>query len=281
MDDSGAITRCRARGLFRKNGITPLAGDRVKFSQNSGDGTVEEIYERSNEMIRPAAANIDRVVIISSYSIPSPNTLVIDRMTAIAEKNGIESVIVFNKSDLGDLTGIADVYKKSGFKVFVVSADSGEGIEELKEYLSSGFSVFTGNTGVGKSSILNRLLPNAFIETGEVSQKLGRGRHTTRHIELYRLCEGAFIADTPGFSSLSFEGAGFVPAFELAFCFPDISKYADNCKFTGCTHISEKGCSVKAALENGEIEQSRYESYVTMYEEVKDIKDWQIKKRKL
>lgn len=280
MTSDGKTVRCRARGVFRKDGVSPLAGDRVIFSEHSGDGAVEQILERKNVMMRPAAANIDRVVIISSFCVPAPNTLIIDLMTAIAENNGIEAVIVFNKSDLGNLKDIAGVYTNAGFKVFVVSADTGEGIEELKNYLSSGFSVFTGNTGVGKSSILNRLLPYANIPTGGVSEKLGRGKHTTRHIELYSLCDGAFIADTPGFSSLSFDEAGFIPAYDLPFCFPDINRYADNCKFTGCTHTAECGCSVKKALEEGKIEASRYESYKILFDKVKDIKDWEIKKGK-
>lgn len=276
--DNGEVITCRARGAFRNKGITPLVGDRVVFSSVGNEGTVQEILTRKNELVRPAVANVDRVVIISSFSTPAPNTLVIDRMTALAQNSSIEAVIVFNKSDLGDFSEIANVYKNSGFKVFVVSANTGEGIEELKNYLSSGFSVFTGNTGVGKSSILNRLLPDADIPTGEVSEKLGRGRHTTRHIELYSLCNGAYIADTPGFSALSFEGAGFIPAKEIEMCFPDIYQFSSSCKFTGCSHLSEKGCAVINALNSSKIETSRYDSYKTMYNEVCHIKDWEIKK---
>ncbi len=278
--DSGEIVCCRARGIFRKDGMSPLVGDNVRFVKSAGDGSVIEILPRKNRLVRPAAANIDRIVIVSAHSVPSPNTLIIDRMTAIAHKNNIECVIVFNKADLGNMSNYRDIYSSAGFKTFIVSADTGEGIDELKEYLSNGFNVFTGNTGVGKSSILNRIIGEDIIKTGEVSEKLGRGRHTTRHIEIYPICNGAYAADTPGFSSLTFEDAEFISKDEMILCFPDINKYNTGCRFVSCSHINEPDCVVKTALNNGLINPSRYESYCAMYNEVKDIKDWERKKRK-
>ena len=280
MTDDGEIVCCRARGLFRKDGISPLAGDRVEFIKSTGDGSVVSILPRKNCLVRPAAANIDRIVIVSAHSVPAPNTLLIDRMTAIAAKSDIECVVVFNKADLGDMSEYCEIYLGAGFKTFVVSADTGEGIDELKAYLSNGFNVFTGNTGVGKSSILNKIIGKDIIATGEVSEKLGRGRHTTRHIELYPICKGAYAADTPGFSSLTFEDAEFITKEEMLSCFPDISKYDTGCKFVSCSHMSEPGCAIKAALNKGLIVPSRYESYCAMYNEVKDIKEWERKKKK-
>lgn len=277
------VTECRARGVFRNKGQSPLVGDRVKFSVNNDgiSGTVEEILPRKNYLVRPAAANIDRIVIISSLGIPAPNTAVIDRMTVIAEDSGIETVIVFNKSDLGSTEEYTSIYKNAGFKVIAVSAETGEGIDELVDSLADGINVFTGNTGVGKSSLINCILKNDCIKTGEVSSKLGRGRHTTRHIELFRVTDGCFVADTPGFSSLSFEGHEYIRPQELQFDFPDICKFANGCKFSSCNHVHENGCSVKKAVDDGLVEKTRYDSYVTLFSEMKEVNEWELKKGKI
>lgn len=276
----GEITRCRARGVFRKDGITPLVGDRVTFLKGSGssDGTVTGILERKNSLDRPAAANIDRIVIVSSHSVPSPNTAVIDRITAAASRENIDCIIVFNKCDMGDMSEYKRIYTSAGFECHVVSAETGEGIDALKNSLLHGISVFTGNTGVGKSSILNCLIPDISVETGEVSEKLGRGRHTTRHIELFPFYGGAFIGDTPGFSSFT-DADGFDDE-TLVYDFPDIAVFSDGCKFVSCTHTGEKDCKVCEAVASGKIELTRYESYRTLYDEVKKIKSWEKHKKR-
>lgn len=278
--ESGVI-ECHARGLFRKNCDSPLVGDRVKIEiLSDGSGVVKEISDRKNFLIRPPIANIDKIFIVSSYSTPAPNTIVIDTMTAIAEDKGIEPIIVFNKCDMGDFNEIAESYKKCGFTVLVVSAMEKKGLEQLKEELKGAVSVFAGNTGVGKSSLLNALFGNLGLKTGEVSEKLGRGRHTTRHVELYSIDGRGYVADTPGFSSLDLEDSDLVYKENLQFAFREFDDYIGNCKFTSCTHTGEKGCAVVAALENGEISQTRYDSYKHLYSELSKKKDWEIKNQR-
>lgn len=275
VNSEGAVYECRARGSFRRDGVTPMVGDIVEFSPtDSRSGVVEKIEPRRNQLSRPAVANIDCLVIVSSYSVPSPDALMIDRLTAIAVYHNIEPIITFNKCDMGDFSEWAELYKKSGFSTFVVSAASGEGIAELGAALSNKVCAFAGNSGVGKSSILNALFGEMRIRTGEVSEKLGRGRHTTRHIELYENEKGGFIVDTPGFSSVeASDDYNFKEC--LSECFPDFAEYTPDCRFTSCTHTCEKGCGVLSAINDGKIQPSRHKSYCTLFEELKDLKPWQ------
>ena len=272
----GIIYECKARGVFRKEKITPLTGDKVEISVDENNkNSIDKIYERRNMFKRPPIANVDKLVIVSSVCDPRPNLLIIDRLTAVAVYKNVEPIIVFTKNDLQSADEYIEIYKNAGFKTFAVSNETGEGIGEVKAVIENGVCVFTGNSGVGKSSLINRMYPDFALETGEISKKLGRGRHTTRHVELLKINNG-YIADTPGFSSLDFETNDLIKKDELAFCFPDFSDYIDSCKFSTCAHVNDKGCRLIEAVNNGDVMRSRHESYVTMYNEVKDIKDWQL-----
>ena len=272
----GIIYECKARGVFRKEKITPLAGDKVEISVDENNkNSIEKIYERRNMFKRPPIANVDKLVIVSSVCDPRPNLLIIDRLTAVAVYKNVEPIIVFTKNDLQSADEYIEIYKNAGFKTFAVSNETGEGIGEVKTVIENGVCVFTGNSGVGKSSLINRMYPDFALETGEISKQLGRGRHTTRHVELLKINNG-YIADTPGFSSLDFETNDLIKKDELAFCFPDFSDYIDSCKFSTCAHVNDKGCRLIEAVNSGDVMRSRHESYVTMYNEVKDIKDWQL-----
>jgi len=281
VESDGEIYECKARGSFRKNGLSPLVGDRVEFEiSDQKHGVVNTVLDRKNMFIRPNVANIDKLFIVSSFTTPAPNAFIIDKITAIAAYNNIEPIIVFNKCDMGDFENWLNIYKNSGFKTFVVSAETGEGIDSLKAELQGCVSTFTGNSGVGKSSILNRLFGENVIRTGEVSQTLGRGRHTTRHIQAYKLSFGGFVVDTPGFSSLEYDETDYHFKEQLPELFLDFSDYIYNCRFTGCSHTKEKGCAVIEAVKNGEIEETRHQSYLQLYEELKDLKPWEAVNRK-
>lgn len=281
VESQNNIYECKARGNFRKNGVSPLVGDRVTFTfTDNNHGIIEEILPRKNELKRPPVANIDKLFIVSSFSVPTPNTYIIDKLTAIAEYNGIEPIIVFNKSDMGDFSKLQSAYKKAGFKVYVISAATGNGMQSLCDELKDSVSAFTGNSGVGKSSILRNILGSSIIEIGDVSQKLGRGRHTTRHVEIYKLDFGGYVADTPGFSALDYEKTDYEFKEKLPLLFRDFSDFVDSCRFTSCTHTKEKGCSVIEAVKNGEIIDTRHKSYCELFEELKDLKPWESTKRK-
>lgn len=270
------IYECKARGAFRKAKVTPLVGDSVEISvEENGKNSIESIKERRNFFNRPPIANVDNLVIVSSTCAPKPNLLIIDRLTAVAYYKNVRPIIVFTKDDLTDAHEYIEIYSETGIPVFSVSNKTGEGVEEIKALLDGSISVFTGNSGVGKSSLLNCIAPEFSLETGEISQKLGRGRHTTRHVELFKVGSG-YIADTPGFSSLDFETNDIIMKDELADCFPEFRDYLGQCKFTSCAHVNDKGCKVIEALNNGLIRPTRHESYVTLYNEVKDIKEWQL-----
>lgn len=272
----GIVYECKARGVFRKEKITPLAGDRVEITVESNNkNSIDKILERRNFFKRPPIANVDTLVIVSSVCDPRPNLLIIDRLTAVASYKNVEPIIVFTKDDLQSANEFVKIYTNAGFKTFAVSNETGEGIEKVKSIIDGGITVFTGNSGVGKSSLINRMYPDFCLETGEISRKLGRGRHTTRHVELFKVGSG-YIADTPGFSSLDFETNDLIKKDELAFCFPDFSDYIDSCKFSTCAHVNDKGCRLIEAVNSGDVMRSRHESYVTMYNEVKNIKDWQL-----
>lgn len=281
VEAQNTVYECKARGNFRKSGISPLVGDRVKFEIiDSTHGVVDEILPRRNELKRPNIANIDKLFIVSAYQNPAPNTYIIDKITAIAEYNNIEPIIVFNKCDMGDFASLYNIYRNSGFKAYVVSAENGDGMDALITELKDSISAFTGNSGVGKSSILNYLFGNKNIATGNVSEKLGRGRHTTRHNEAYRLPFGGFVVDTPGFSSLEYSADDYCFKENLPQYFRDFGDTIYDCKFTSCTHTKENGCAVLNAVRNGEIEPTRHTSYIQIFEEMKDLKFWEAANRK-
>ena len=269
---------CKARGVFRKKGITPLAGDLVEIRLGEdGTGYVEEILTRKNFFTRPPVANIDQLIVVTSVCDPSPNTLLIDEAIAAAEDKEIEPVVVVSKTDLESGEWLRDIYEKAGIPFFAVSSVTDEGIEAVKSLLKGKVTAFTGNSGVGKSSLLNRIDPRLALETGEISQKLGRGRHTTRKVELLKLGDDTYVADTPGFSSISLEQCDLVRKENLQFCFREFEPYRNQCKFPSCSHTCEKGCAVLQAVQEGEIHLSRHTSYVAMYNEVKDLKEWEMK----
>lgn len=262
---------CRARGILRKKGITPKVGDRAEITLTGEKGTVESIMPRKNELSRPPVANIDNLYIVVSTVDPLPNFAVIDELSALAEKSGIEPVIVVSKTDIEAGEKIAAIYKKAGFQVFSAVAD----YEKIKESMAGKISAFTGNTGVGKSTLLNRIDPHFKVETGDISQKLGRGRHTTRAVELYKLDNGGYIADTPGFS-INREDIPPIYKDELENCFREFKDYLGSCRFTGCSHTVEKGCAVIEAVRRGEISEERHKSYKEIYNKIKGIEKWQI-----
>ncbi len=271
-----AVVTCRARGSFRRQGLTPVAGDRVTISRRAeGDGTVESVLPRKNCLVRPPVANVDVLVMVASVREPETNTLVLDKMIAIAEKQNICPVVVVSKTDLADPTELESVYRKAGLECFCVSVRQPQSLEPLRQRLAGQVCVFSGNSGVGKSSILNGLEPGLVLETGDISRKLGRGRHTTRTASLYRLANG-YLVDTPGFSSLDMEQVEPIRKEELPDCFREFAPYFGKCRFSGCAHYKEPGCAVRQAVERGEIAPSRYQSYVTLYEAVKDKKEWEM-----
>lgn len=274
----GALTACRGRGKFRHQKLTPLVGDRVRFTPlGEGAGILDEILPRKNQFQRPAVANIDQLVVIASGAVPVTDPFLIDRVVSIAEGRDCEPVICINKCDLDAAEELYQTYRKAGFLTLRVSAETGEGIPELAAAIAGKVSAFTGNSGVGKSSILNALEPEFRLQVGEVSDKLGRGRHTTRHVELFRLSSGAIVADTPGFSSFDTEGMELRRPEELQYTFREFAPYLDQCRFTGCAHVKEKGCAVLAAVKAGEIPASRHQSYVRLYQQAKEVPEWQRK----
>ena len=271
----GALLTCRARGKFRKTGVSPLVGDRVECTAlGGGEGVVEAILPRRNAFDRPAVANIDQLVIIASEAIPRTEPYLIDRMTAIAALKGCDVLVCVNKCDLASGEELRDYYARAGYPALRVSAVTGEGLDALQTALAGKLNAFTGNSGVGKSSILNALDPRFALKVGEVSQALGRGKHTTRHVELYRLDNGAEIIDTPGFSSFDAETLSLELKQRLPETFPDFAPYLGKCRFVGCSHTGEKGCAVLEALRAGEIVRGRHASYLRLYGELKDLKEW-------
>lgn len=274
VEAADAVYTCRARGAFRRQGLIPVAGDRVVITvSGDGDGVLEQVLERRNCLVRPPVANIDCLVIVASVCQPEANTLVLDKMIAMAERQGICPIIVINKADLADPSTLETIYRKAGFECFTVCAHQVETLSPLRARLMGHISVFTGNSGVGKSSILNGIDPSLVLETGDISQKLGRGRHTTRAASLYPMA-GGYLVDTPGFSSLDMEQVEPIRKEELSDCFREFAPFLGKCRFTGCAHYKEPGCAIREAVEAGEIAGSRYDSYVTMYEAVKDKKEW-------
>ena len=273
----GGVISCRARGILRKNGESPLTGDMVEITRERGKGMVERILPRKNSFIRPAVANVDALVVFAANVNPVTEPFLIDRVAAIAGDQEVQVVLCVNKCDLDPAVDLVRIYKNAGFPVITTSAETGEGVEELRKLLEGRLTAFTGNSGVGKSSILNRLCPELALPTGEVSQKLGRGRHTTRHVELYRLGEGTYVADTPGFSSFDTDQMDVILKENLQYAFPDFGHLLGKCQFHDCSHRREPGCAVTAALAAGEIEPTRYDSYLRLYEKASQIKTWELK----
>ena len=263
--ESGTV-ECRARGRFRLDGSSPLVGDRVEISLDAnGKGRVDKLLPRKNFFIRPAVANIDLLIAVASEVNPVTDPFLIDRVTAFAEHMGCEVFICINKSDAARVSRLRDIYATSGYRVIETSAVTGEGVEELRGCIAGKVCAFSGNSGVGKSSLLNALEPGLGLETGVVSEKLGRGRHTTRHVEIFP-AGGAFVADTPGFASFDMEQLPPIPKEELQFCFPEFGPYIGKCRFDDCAHLKEPDCAVREALEAGKIAPSRYQSYERLYE---------------
>jgi ribosome biogenesis GTPase / thiamine phosphate phosphatase len=278
VETADRIYECRARGIFRKNGITPLAGDLVNISVGpDGTGAIEEILPRRNFLFRPPVANLDQLVIVVSSCEPSPNFLNTDRTIAMALDKGIEPILVFTKSDLMPVEPLQEIYSATGIRCFGVSCKTGEGVEDVKRILPEKITAFTGNSGVGKSTLLNCMFQDLNLQTGEISRKLGRGRHTTRKVELLKLENGGYVADTPGFSSITLEKNHVLDKKNLPHCFPEFIPYLGQCRFSSCSHTCEKGCAVLQAVQEGTISRSRHESYVAMYRELDGIKEWQKK----
>ena len=273
---TGIIT-CRARGILRKNGQSPLTGDMVQITVEKGKGMVEKILPRKNSFVRPAVANIDLLVVFAANVNPVTEPFLIDRVAAIAGDQEVPVCLCVNKCDLDPGLDLLRIYRKAGFSVIAASAETGAGVEELRDLIRGKLVAFTGNSGVGKSSILNCLCPELALPVGEVSEKLGRGRHTTRHVELYKLEEDTYVADTPGFSSFDTDQMDVILKENLQYAFPDFGVFLGKCQFHDCTHRKEPGCAVTAALESGEIEKTRYDSYLRLYEKASQIKLWEIK----
>lgn len=277
--DEGMLT-CRARGKFRRDGLSPLVGDRVQVQPlGGGEGVVESIEPRRNAFVRPAAANIDQLVVLCANVNPITDPYLIDRVTAIAALKDCDVVIAINKCDLDPGDALYEIYTAAGFPVVRVSAVTGEGLVELTEHIRGKLSAFTGNSGVGKSSILNALQPDFQLKVGEVSEALGRGRHTTRHTELFHLDCGAEVIDTPGFSSFETAEMSWELKCRLPETFRDFAPYRDECRFVGCSHTREKGCAVLAALREGKIHPVRHGNYLRLYEELKPLREWEQKNR--
>ena len=272
------IVECRARGRFRKEGVTPLVGDLVQISrETNGKGTVDAILPRRNFFVRPALANVDVLVVLASCAIPETEPFLLDRIFAIAERQNVPVLLCVNKDDLCSGEPLRHIYAHAGFDVLCTSAETGEGIDALRSRICGKLAAFTGNSGVGKSSVLNALEPELRLAVGEVSEKLGRGRHTTRHIELYRFSDGTLVADTPGFSSFDTEQMDLIPKEELQYAFADFAPYLGKCQFRDCAHRKEPGCAVRKALEGGLLEPTRYESYERLYELSSQLKPWEMK----
>ena len=274
---SDRVVTCRARGILRKTGESPLTGDMVEITVEKGKGMVERILPRKNSFVRPAVANIDALVVFAANVNPVTEPFLIDRVAAIAGDQEVPVYLCVNKCDLDPAIDLVRIYSKAGFPVITTSAETGEGVEQLRELIKGKLTAFTGNSGVGKSSILNRLCPGLALPTGEVSEKLGRGRHTTRHVELYDLGEDTFVADTPGFSSFDTDQMDVILKENLQYAFPDFSPYIGSCQFHDCSHRKEPGCAVVSAVSSGEIGESRYDSYLKLYEKASQIKLWELK----
>ncbi|HZG77878.1 MAG TPA: ribosome small subunit-dependent GTPase A [Paenibacillus sp.] len=281
-EDGGDVVACRARGLFKLHGVSPLVGDRVRFEakeDGSGEGTVVELLPRSTELVRPPIANVDTALIVFAVTKPEINRSLLDKFLALSELAGLRSILCFTKADLlekpesaalkSDIEALRATYERIGYPVYLTSSRGGEGVKELLGELEGHITVIAGQSGVGKSSLLNRLAPGLTLETNEISEKLGRGKHTTRHVELFRVGERGLLADTPGFSSLEFPE---MEAEDLTEAFPEFAELSNGCKFRGCLHLKEPGCRVTEAVAAGEADPQRYEHYAAFAVEIRDRK---------
>ena len=270
------VVRCRARGRFRLDELTPLVGDRVEVELSGDEGTVTRILPRKNAFRRPAVANVDYLVMLLSAALPVTDPYLADRITVRCEKNGCGVMLGINKCDLDPAEALTEIFASTGYPVFQVSAVTGQGIDTLRQAMAGKICCLTGNSGVGKSSLINALAPGLAIPTGQVSQKLGRGRHTTRHVELFDIGGGTLLGDTPGFASFGDEGEAPILPEELAGLFPEFAPCLGRCRFDDCTHRSEPGCAVRRGSETGAIHPSRYGSYLRLYAEAARLNRWEI-----
>lgn len=272
------LLECKARGRFRLDGTSPLVGDRVRCSRDqNGKGRIDAVEPRRNWFIRPAVANIDAMVFVAANTNPVTDPFLVDRVSVIAAEADCQLILCINKADVDPGEELYNTFTAAGFPVVRTSAETGQGMEALRTLIDGKICAFTGNSGVGKSSILNRLLPGAAIPTGAVSEKLGRGKHTTRHVELYALGGDTFVADTPGFASFDVEMMTPIPKEQLQYDFIDFAPYLGRCRFNDCAHLKEPGCAVTQALTQGELMPSRYRSYVRLYELSAQHKSWETK----
>lgn len=276
--EDGTSATCRARGNVRKGSQMPLTGDLVRISRHGANGMIEEILPRRNAFLRPAVSNLDALVIFAADTNPVTEPFLIDRVAAIAGNQSVPVLLCINKCDLAAGDRLADIYGSAGFSVFRTSAATGAGIQELRATIRGRLTAFTGNSGVGKSSVLNAMCPGLMLQVGEVSEKLGRGRHTTRHVELFDLGENTLVADTPGFSSFDTDQMEIILKDNLQYAFPDFAPFLGKCQFRDCSHRREPGCAITAAVSAGTLQESRYTSYVRLYEKASEIPDWQLKK---
>ncbi|MDR2532849.1 MAG: ribosome small subunit-dependent GTPase A [Oscillospiraceae bacterium] len=269
VETSDGVLLCTARGLFRLKNITPVAGDNVIVDISESTPVITDVLNRKNYIVRPPLANLDAVIIVISTVEPTPNRLILDKLIAIFESKEIEPVPIFTKIDRKDEDELREIYVKAGFTVFSISNNDNSGIEELRTFLSGKTYALIGNTGVGKSSTLNSLFPELALETAEISRKLGRGKHTTRQVELYGLGENGYIADTPGFSTVEAAKYGKLPSSDIGLYFREFIPFLADCKFAGCRHTGEEGCAVIKAKERGEITESRFCSYLRIYSDAR------------
>jgi ribosome biogenesis GTPase len=271
VETASGLFECKAKGRFRKEKLTPLAGDLVSITvREDKENTIDEILPRRNALKRPPVANIDRLFLVISAVKPLPRTLVIDKLTCIAEKNGIEPVLIFSKTDLAPIDDLLDIYRTTGYMMLFNTQ-----LDEIRKQIAGRVCAFTGNSGVGKTTLINRLDPSLALETNEISEKLGRGKHTTRQAELFHIADG-FVIDTAGFSSLDLLQNEVILKEDLADCFPEFRPYLGACKFSTCAHIGEKGCKICEMVENGALSESRHKSYCTLYEDAKTIRYWEL-----
>lgn len=280
VETGKGLCTCTARGRFRKDGVSPCAGDRVRIQANpDGTGALTEILPRRNHLVRPPVANLDRLFVVASVREPMANLMLIDKAVAVAELGGIEPVVVFTKADLGDAGRLMEIYRLAEIPCCTVSVKTGEGVEQVRALASGRVSAFLGNSGVGKSTLLNAVFPGFALKTGEISQKLGRGRHTTRQVEFYKLPEGGYSADTPGFSTFDMERYQLTDKEQLIHGFREMERYSQDCRFTSCSHTCEQGCAVLEAAKQGKIAASRIGNYAAMYQEIKGVKKWEQKNK--
>ena len=279
VSDGSKTVECRARGIFRKLETSPCVGDMVDamLQPDGCSGTVDRIHPRKNALVRPPLANLDCMVVVVSSSDPEPNTLILDKFLAVLSHKDIPVILAVTKPDLANASPLAELYRGAGYPVFIVDNLTGAGAEALCEALAGKLCAFSGNSGVGKSSLLNAVAPGFALPVGDTSKKLGRGRHTTRHVELHTLENGAMIADTPGFSAIDLLQMSELRAEELAACFPEFGAYTPDCRFPDCRHDAERGCAVRAAVEAAYIAESRYRSYRALFAELKDVREWERK----